>query len=247
MKKIIFLVIALFVVNCAFSQIVKWGIKAGGNLSSLTNVVEQHIQWPMEKEHNWTETDGNGKFLGFHAGAFANISFGKFFGCQPELLFSLQGGKHKEDIGIPGGIWQHYVFKFSYVQLPLLLEIKPIVNFGILVGPQLGLNVSRSLTVTFFDDYWELHIATYPDTWLKKTETISGSDYDNQYFRLKKFDTSIVFGLQYTIKKLTIGARYNLGLANNYYFYEDGGTTIKGTVTKGLKSNVIQASLGYVF
>ena len=242
MKKFFILFFVLIFVNSAFSQEIKWGIKAGGNLSSLSEVKEIT---PGEKAHYCTYTYGNGKFPGFHAGAFANISLGKLFGIQTELLYSMQGGKHKKDYGIPGGIWQHLVYKYSYVQLPLLMEIKPIANLGILAGPQLGWNISRSLTFTYFDDYWDWLIATYPDTWQKKTETKSGSDYDDdgRCYDLKKFETVMVFGLQYTIKRVSIGTRYNIGLADNY----NHPLGYMGSVRKGLKSNVFQASLGFVF
>ena len=236
MKRIYILFFSTLVVNGAFSQGVKWGIKSGGNLSSLSEVKEGN-------SFNITHTDGNGKFLGFHAGVFANISFGNYFGFQPELLYSLQGGKHKQDIGIPCCIWQHLVYKYSYVQLPLLVELKPIANLGILAGPQFGLNVSRSMTFTFFDDYWDWLIATYPDTWQKKTATKSGSDYDDywQCYKMKKIETVMVLGLQYTIKRVSVGARYNIGCVDNYVF------NAWGPIRKGLKSSVIQASLGFVF
>lgn len=242
MKKIITLFITLIVVNNVFSQEVKWGIKAGGNLSSMSDLVEKY---PRDKDgYHTTRQDGSGEFFGFHAGVFANLKMEKNLSFQPELLFSLQGGKHKRDIGIPGGIWQHLIFKFSYIQLPLLFEIKPVANFGILVGPQFGLNVSRKVTVTFFDDYWNWRIATYPDSSGKKSVTKSGSDFDDEIFNggLKRFDTAMVFGLQYTIQRLTIGARYNLGLADSHDF-----PTGYGSDTKGWRSNVIQVGLGFSF
>jgi len=54
----------------------------------------------------------------------------------------------------------------------------------------------------------------------------------------------VVFGLQYTIQRVTVGARYNLGLLNGYNYSESLGIR---RVYKGWKSNVIQASLGYLF
>jgi len=229
----------------AFAQGTKWGIKAGGNLSSLSDMVERY---PKDDDgYHTTQKDGSGQFLGFHVGVFANIhskNWSNIINFQPELLFSIQGGKHKRNEGLGGPIWQHLVFKFGYLQLPLLLEIKPIANLGFLVGPQFGLNISRKVTVTFFDDYWDRIIVAYPNTNMKKSETKSGSDFDDEIFNggLKKIDVAVVLGLQYSIQRVTIGARYNLGLING-----NDIPTGYGSATKGWRSNVIQASLGFSF
>jgi len=60
--------------------------------------------------------------------------------------------------------------------------------------------------------------------------------------KVKKLDAAIVFGMQYTLKRIIIGARYNLGLVDGNNF-----PTGYGSATKGWRSNVIQASLGYSF
>ena len=229
MKKFFLLIVALIVANNAFSQYAKWGIKAGGNLSSMSDLVERY---PRDGDgYHITQKDGSGEFLGFHVGVFANLKMEKHIGFQPELLFSLQGGKHKRNVGDGGPWWQHLIFKFSYVQLPLLFEIKPVANLGILVGPQFGWNVSRKVTVTDFN---------YPD----ESATFSGSDFDDEIFNggLKKHDNAMVFGLQYTIKRVTIGTRYNLGLEDNH-----DRPTGYGSTTKGWRSDVIQAGLGFSF
>jgi len=225
MKKILLLVVASFILNNAFSQEAKWGIKAGGNLSGMSDVVEKY---PKDDDgYHITLKDGSGALIGFHVGVFANLKWNKIINFQPELLFSMQGAKHKENTGDGGPVWEQLVFKFGYIHLPLLLEIKPIANFGILIGPQLGVNVSRKVTATLVNHY---------------SETFSGSDFDNRYYGLKKFDAAMVFGLQYTIQRVIVGARYNLGLKNSNDF-----PTAYGSHWKGWKSNVIQASLGFSF
>jgi len=94
MKKILLLVVATFVVNNAFSQ-AKWGIKAGGNLSGMSDVVEKY---PKDDDgYHITQKDGSGVYIGFHVGVFANLSMGKIINFQPELLFSMQGAKHKQN------------------------------------------------------------------------------------------------------------------------------------------------------
>lgn len=233
MKKILFVVVALFVVNIAFSQDVKFGLKAGLNVAGLSDIEMSGGGFSIKL------FEKDGMSVGFHAGAFANISFGDKIGFQPEFLFSMQGGKQK--IGLGGLIESDemntkFSYHFNYVQVPLLLEIKPVANLGILIGPQLGYNLSRSVTISLNG----------------MKETFSGSDFDGGFADeedgniFKKFDAGLAIGLQYTLmEKITIGARYNLGLTNscNYSSTEDG---IKVDM-KGWKNNVFQLSVGILF
>jgi len=232
MKKLLFFVMALFMVGSAFSQEVRFGVKAGVNLASLSDVESSGSGISIKV------FEKDGMAIGYHGGVFANIGFGKFIGFQPELLFSMQGGKHKMgqlfsgmddfgdmDLEIDGPA-PKVSYQLGYVALPLLLEIKPVDNLGILVGPQVGYNLTRSATSSFGGE----------------KETISGKDFDNDFLELKKFDAGVTVGLQYTIAgHLNIGARYYLGLLDGYSETEDGVTT------KGFKNGVIQASIGYSF
>jgi opacity protein-like surface antigen len=118
--------------------------------------------------------------------------------------------------------------------VPLLFEYKPFADFGILVGPQIGLNIYKSATNSEND------------------ETISGSEFDEQLGSVfgegffKSFDFAVALGVQYTlIDHLTIGARYNLGLTNTFSTtVTESGVSVK---TSGWKNNVIQVSIGWKF
>jgi len=233
MKKILLVVAVLFVVNSAFSQEIKWGIKTGANLSSLPD---------------FGSPDNGGKLFGFHAGVFTNISCGDVVSFQPELLFSEQGGKYKSRwVGFG---WDHFVIKLNYVQLPLLFEIKPIANLGILVGPQLGLNVSRKVTSIFsYDEDWDFddpNVTINHNIKRPVPVTKTGANFDKEFFHIivgfKKLNASMVFGLQYTIQRVTIGARYNLGLVNRDNYPHGYSRNIKIW-----RSNVIQAGLEFSF
>jgi hypothetical protein len=223
--------LALFVVSSLFAQGVKIGVKAGVNMAGMSDV-EVSVMG-----HSMTVLKNDGMSIGYHGGVFANISFSDFIGFQPELLFSMQGGKYKLN-GLSSGIIDIDVgdilniesvkinCQFGYINLPLLLEIKPVANLGILVGPQVGYNVIRKATATVGG--------------IK--ETISGSDFDNDFFELNKIDVGAAFGLQYMItEQLQIGARYYHGLT-------DGFKSEEGLLNlKVLKNRVFQISMGYVF
>ena len=169
-----------------------------------------------------------GNFLNFHAGViFPNVktNLGNNVSFQPELLFSVQGDKHKSRPaflgGTPPNYWNHYVYKFSYIQLPLLFKIKSNDDIGFLLGTQLGLIASRKVTGTNYRG---------------EPITQSANEFDN----FKKFDAAVVFGWQLTIQRVTIDARYNLGFVDctkrEYGYYK-----------KGNRSKVIQASVGFSF
>ena len=223
LKSVVFFV-ALFVVSSAFAQ-VKFGIKAGGNLTGVSgvSVSASGININLLEKDGWT--------AGYHGGVFANISLSEMIGIQPELLFSMQGGKHK-----PSDLFSEVMefdvseatlsYQLGYINVPLLLEIKPVANLGILVGPQIGYNVYRK--ATFTDD--------------GEKESISGSEFDDDFMPLKKFDAGLTTGLQYKIgENLYVGLQYYHGLINSWNETENGATI------KGFRHGVIRASIGFVF
>ena len=200
---------------------VKFGLKAGVNLSSVSKITVSG----GGVEVSATERDGMA--IGFHAGGFLNYSFGQFFGIQPELVFSKQGGKQKSPAA--SGEDGSANFVFNYINIPILFEVKPITGLSLLIGPQLGLNVYRSASA--------------------EGETISGSDFDDWISsddlplgKFKSFDVSVAMGLQYTFSEnFHVGARYNLGVTAPINRSESGVTV------SGWKNNVIQLSVGYAF
>jgi opacity protein-like surface antigen len=211
MKKILILSLALVLGIGATAQ-VKFGVKAGLNLSSLSDVKAS----AQGNSDDFLKSDG--MTVGFHAGGFVNFSFGQYIGLQPELLFSMQGSKIDGDA----------TATLDYINIPVLVDIKPFENFSVLVGPQIGFNIYKSIS--------------------GNGETLSGSDLD-EYFEaalgkkpFQSFDFAAVVGVQYTfIEHLTVGARYNIGLTNAFSFSESG------VDVKGWKNNVIQVSVGWTF
>ena len=225
MKKILILSLALILGIGATAQ-VKFGVKAGLNLSSVSEVEASATGASASIFEN------DGMAVGFHVGGFVNFIFGQYIGLQPELLFSMQGGKQKPSslvaqyFNIPSSADLSYTF--DYINIPVLLDIKPFANFSILVGPQIGFNIYKSATASAAGE----------------SETVSGSDFDNAFGEdtFKSFDFAVVGGLQYTfIEHLTVGARYNFGLTNAFSL-SDSGVDVNGW-----KNSVIQISVGWTF
>jgi len=229
MKKILLGILVLLVANNAFSQ-AKFGVKAGMNFSSLSKV-----EYFTDKGYMFTPLERDGMAIGFHVGIFRNVSLGKILSFQPELLFSMQGGKQQSYQGLNGGsgyaAGPKLTYQLGYIQIPLLFEINPVANLGILAGAQVSFNVSRKC------------IHSYGGF----TETLTESKLNESVYGdgIQKIDAGLVLGLQYTLtEKITIGVRDHIGLLKNWDFTTSYD---KNQKSKGWKSNVIQVGLGYSF
>jgi hypothetical protein len=120
MKKIILAITMIVLATCAFAQQkIEFGVKAGLNVSS--------------ESADEGSTDSR---VGLHAGFFAEFFISNQFGIQPELQYSMQGGKS------PG-----ITDKFDYVNLPVVLKIYVFKrDLSINVGPQFSYLVSGKYT-----------------------------------------------------------------------------------------------------
>ena len=114
MKKL-FLVGALAFFGAMNAQ-VKFGAKAGLNISSLNGDVE-----------------GVKSLVGFHVGGFAQVPLAAKFTFQPEVVYSAQGAK--EDGG-DGKI------NLGYINVPLMFKYAIAEKFNVEAGPQIGFLVS---------------------------------------------------------------------------------------------------------
>lgn len=120
MKKIL-LVSALALFGAVNAQQVRFGLKAGMNVSTFTGDVE------------------NAKSLvGFQAGVFAQIPISGQFTFQPEALYSGQGAKAKED-----GFSNKWTA--NYINIPLMVKYNIAEKFNVEAGPQVGFLVSSKL------------------------------------------------------------------------------------------------------
>lgn len=124
MKKIILLLAVMTVFSANIfaqesSQKFNFGIKAGGNFSNI-----------YDSEGEAFTADGK---LGFAGGVFVSIPIIKFIGIQPEFLYSQKGFKGK---GVLLGSSYDLTRTTSYLDIPILLAIKPINMITILAGPQ---------------------------------------------------------------------------------------------------------------
>lgn len=127
MKKVFFALAAVLMLSLTSQAQVKFGAKAGMNLSRFTENFET-----MKP--------------GFHAGVYAQINIAPMFSIQPEVLYSMQGATEEETnttlgqtITAKGSATSHNVI------VPVMLQFRPIKSLTIEAGPQFGFNLGMSL------------------------------------------------------------------------------------------------------
>lgn len=112
MKKIFcitaFIMLSFFVVT---AQETHFGIKAGVNVSNVD------IQ----------NGDDFASKAGLHLGGLAHIHITRHFALQPELVYSMQGGKDGNE-----------KLKLNYINVPVLAQYMTNEGFRLQTGPQLG-------------------------------------------------------------------------------------------------------------
>jgi len=101
--------------NTASSSPVRFGLKAGLNISTVSNM------------------DANSK-AGFYGGAFANIPVAQDFSVQPEVLYSGMGAKSKYNSSDK--------LNLDYIAVPVMFQYNALPNLYLEAGPQFGFLIS---------------------------------------------------------------------------------------------------------
>ena len=170
MRPLIFLsiIFCVFLNINSLAQGVKFGIKAGADLHRINGQ-------PFE----------SGFTFGYHAGILAEISLNKTFSFQPEIYYSqvsVDSGSAFSDIydfeKVPS-------LKFGYVNVPLLLNIRPVKSLSLQLGPQFGLLVNNNFALAA-----------------------------NAENAIKKGEVSFVGGAQLNLLKFAVYGRFVQGLSN---------------------------------
>lgn len=122
MKKLIIVMVAIFMGTTAFSQEIDFGIKAGANFANISDASNLSNK------------------TGFQAGLFAGIKFTDKVGVQADLLYSQQGAKFKFGD-----------FDLTYINVPIVVKYYLIQGLNIQAGPQFGFIVDDKITVNLGD------------------------------------------------------------------------------------------------
>jgi hypothetical protein len=92
------------------------GLKAGINISNLYDTRGEDFEKTSK--------------VGFAGGAFLSLPIGRYLGVQPEVLYSKKGYKGSGEI-----INYSFTRTVDYLDIPLLLQLKPAQNITIVGGP----------------------------------------------------------------------------------------------------------------
>jgi len=180
-----------------------FGIKAGVNIANLYDTRGEDFS--------------DASKIGFAGGVFVSIPIGTFLGFQPELIYSQKGYKGSGSISL---ISFEYTRNVDYLDIPLLIQLKPAENFTILAGPVYSFLLHKGI------DFSSGSITVDQQTEIRNNN-------------IRKNTLGITGGLDVNIFPIVLSGRVGWDLQHN-----NGD----GTSTDPRYKNVwIQATLGVVF
>ena len=169
MKKLFLFIVILSISVSLNAQGFKIGAKAGANITGITGI----------------QFDNGFKF-GYHAGAFAELMLNKKIGIQPEVLWSQTTVTPASSFAaLRPDLASLTTLKLNYINIPVLLTIKPVKLISFQAGPQFGILRDKSQSFT-----------------------------GNAASAFKSGDLSLLAGAQLNFLGLRVYGRYAIGLTD---------------------------------
>ena len=207
---------------------IKYGIRGAFNLSHISGT----SIYGNNGNSTSTATVNSGTLPGFAAGFFALIPLRNEFEIQPELDYSLKGGKYT---GSDMYFNYELKLKLGYISIPILFKWQPadVAGFNVFAGPEFGFLASAK-----------------GDNTTTSTGAGAGgsplSEVIDEKNQLKSLDFGLDFGLGYNfMQKFGVDVRYGLGLTN--IAKPISNPPSYGTIEKPVARNrTIQIGLSYL-
>lgn len=209
MKRVILIITTLVATTGIYAQSEDYrerftiGLRAGANLSNVY-------------DSDGEEFDADAK-LGFAGGAFIGIPISQQIGIQAEVLVSQKGFVANGQVL---GSQYSLTRTTTFLDIPLMLAIKPAEAFTIFVGPQFSYLMNRK------DKFESALVNTEQET-----------EFENENFR--KNILGAVVGFDINVQQIVIGMRAGLDLQTNN---GDGDSS-----TPRYKNTWVQATVGFRF
>src|SRR5690554_6079405 len=182
-----------------------FGIKAGANYAGIYD----------EKAENFV---ADGKF-GFTVGAWVSMPLAPLLALQPEIAFNQKGFESK---GQFLGLDYKAAHTSNYVDLPVLLALRPAKWLNIVAGPQFSFLISQST---------KLEIGDFNNE--------AKEEFDKDNFSIRKFTVGLHAGLDFVFSKVYVSPRVGLDFLDN-----NGDGTTNNPKYKNIYG---QLTLGYRF
>ena len=180
-----------------------FGLKVGMNYSNVY-------------DSKGDDFEADGKF-GLATGAFLSIPIGKFVGLQPEVLFSQKGFK---GTGTIFGSSYTLTRTTNYIDVPLMVALKPTESLTLLAGPQFSYLMKQK------------DVFTSPSGNFQQEE-----EFEND--NIRRNTLCFIGGLDININHMVLGARAGWDLSDNH---GNGSAS-----TPRYKNVWLQATLGVRF
>ncbi|NSL89561.1 porin family protein [Chitinophaga solisilvae] len=213
-KSVLLIAVALVGSMSTFAQ-VKFGVKAGLNLSGATAKADDK------------KVEGLKSATGFHIGGIADISLAENFSLQPGLIYSQKGFKFEEPFDGPGSQTVTMTSKMSYIEVPVNFLYRANLGSGKIfggVGPYFAYGIGGKVKfaglgpigdLPGMDDYFSNRKIKFDGKKLSETAT---AEEEKEYFKndhYKGFDAGANVMIGYELKfGLFFTANYSLGLTN---------------------------------
>ncbi|WP_439881122.1 porin family protein [Pontibacter sp. MBLB2868] len=138
---------------------------------------------------NFSDIYGNDKTIlgetsnhtSFHAGVFAQIGLNNYLAVRPEILYSRKGYEHADS-----------VFRFDYLEVPILAVLNLTKNVSVHLGPQVNVMVSAQEegTEVALKDYNTFDYGAAAGLEVRVYRFIAGARYSLSFEKLLKVDNT---------------------------------------------------------
>jgi len=178
MKKLLLCAaIAVFGLWNVNAQEVKFGVKAGLNLASISG-------------DDTEDFDGR---TSFHFGGVAEIKITDKFSFQPELLYSAQGANSTYEDQFEK---EEVTLKLDYINLPLMAKYYVAEGFSIEAGPQIGFLMNSEVDY----DYIDKESPEFNESGTEDLKDVTkGIDFGLNIGLGYKMNTGLNFGARYNL------------------------------------------------
>lgn len=185
MKKAHLTMLTLLLFGCINAQKVRFGIKGGLNISTVT-VRNENVNGQLSSK------------FGFHAGVYLACRLSEKMEFHPEILYSNQGYHFK---GTDLNAKINEKANINYIALPLMFCYYPIKDFSFEFGPQVSFLLSNKSKI----DYTIVPI--------DEGSIIEGSTTVDNKDVTQSIELGLNVGLGFKItKNVIVSGRYNFGL-----------------------------------